>query len=69
MDLVLALFEGWLPSGGRMDRGRMWGSGFTIMCDGIPPCDTRVGCAGGQDECDVGLGEDTVVPVVVDPNH
>ena len=23
--------------------GRIFGSGFNIICDGIPPCDTMVG--------------------------
>ena len=29
-----------------MDRGRTLGSGFKIMCDGMPPGYARVGLAG-----------------------
>ena len=46
LDLDRAVFDGQVFSGGRMDRGRTLGSGFKIMCDGMPPCDARVGLAG-----------------------
>ena len=48
LDLARAVFDGWVLSGGRMDSGRKFGSGFETMCDGMPPCDARVGCAGGD---------------------
>ena len=34
-------------------EGRRFGSGFTIICEGMPPCDTIVG------GCDEGAGEQT----------
>ena len=29
-------------------KGRRFGSGFTIICDGMPPCDTIVGGCGAE---------------------
>ena len=49
-----------LTGGELVAAGRRYGSGFTTMWEGIPPCDTRVG-----GPSDVGRGTKVCRPLVV----